>query len=114
MTSNPVFDRSGIDQLLQAETEAAKMIEEARQMRNQKLLDSKREAEQTIQQLQLEKDQEIDNYAKEKLGGISSFKTDLDEKTDKFIAEMEEEAMTNMEKVSELLLEEILNRSVSS
>ncbi|KAL0214629.1 hypothetical protein P9112_006813 [Eukaryota sp. TZLM1-RC] len=104
MSHVTVFDKSGINSLLEAETEAAKMIEEARNMRAKRMLQAKKEAEQTIAKLQADNDTRIEEFTKEHIGDIEEYRRSLKEETATKIQQLESRVTENLEHTVQELL----------
>ncbi|KAF9485499.1 V-type ATPase [Pholiota conissans] len=79
----------GIQTLLEAEKEAAKIVQQARQYRVQKLKDARSEASKEIEEYKKAKEQEFKAFEASHAGTTSTTQAALDKETDAKLKEIE-------------------------
>ncbi|KAL1923458.1 uncharacterized protein VTP21DRAFT_8438 [Calcarisporiella thermophila] len=93
-----------IQTLLEAEKEAAKIVQKAKQYRVQRLKDARTEATKEIEQLKHQKEEEFKMYEKEHTGTSSQLVQRLEAETEQKIKEIREQYEKNKKEVVEKLL----------
>ncbi|CAB4428668.1 V-type ATPase [Rhizophagus irregularis] len=94
----------GIQTLLDAEKEAAKIVQKARQYRVQRLKDARTEAAKEIEALKAEKNAEFQNFESEHAGFSDQSSTQLNAETDAKLAAIQTAFDKNKNAVIEKLL----------
>ncbi|CAA7267423.1 unnamed protein product [Cyclocybe aegerita] len=79
----------GIQTLLEAEKEAAKIVQQARQYRVQKLKDARAEASKEIEEYKRAKEQEFKAFEDSHAGNTSTTQAALDKETDAKLREID-------------------------
>ncbi|CAO3598083.1 unnamed protein product [Absidia cylindrospora] len=103
----------GINTLLEAEREASKIVQKAKQHRIQRLKDARTEAAKDIEQLKAEKNAEFQQFTAQHSGQSDQSLIQVDKDTDTKVAEIQAAATENKEKAIELLLQAITNVEVA-
>ncbi|KAI8072658.1 G subunit of V-type ATPase [Gongronella butleri] len=103
----------GINTLLEAEREAAKIVQKAKQHRIQRLKDARSEATKEIEQLKAEKNTEFQNFVAQHSGESDQSLGKVDKETDVKIEEIRAAYAQNKEKAIEQLLESITKVDVN-
>ncbi|KAI7881474.1 G subunit of V-type ATPase [Lichtheimia hyalospora FSU 10163] len=99
----------GINTLLEAEREAAKIVQKAKQYRIQRLKDARSEASKEIEELKAQKNQEYQNFVAQHSGASDASLGAVDQETEVKIGEIQSAFATNKEKAVEKMLEAIVN-----
>ncbi|KAK0552079.1 hypothetical protein OC846_003044 [Tilletia horrida] len=97
----------GIQTLLEAEKEAAKIVSKARTYRTQKLKDARSEAAKDIEDLKAKKEKEFQTFQKEHEGTQSTAQSTAEKETKTQIEELNAAFEKNRSKVVDKLLERI-------
>ncbi|KAF8963422.1 H+-ATPase G subunit-domain-containing protein [Flammula alnicola] len=95
----------GIQTLLEAEKEAAKIVQQARQYRVQKLKDARAEATKEIEEYKKAKEQEFKAFEASHAGTTSTTQAALDKDTDAKLKEIEVIFKTKKNDVVDTLLQ---------
>ncbi|KAG9008992.1 H(+)-transporting V1 sector ATPase subunit G [Tulasnella sp. JGI-2019a] len=103
----PSQNSQGIQTLLEAEKEAAKVVQEARQYRIQKLKDARAQAEKEIEKYRIAKDQEFKKYEAEHAGKTQVSQSAVDKETEVALAKITSSFETNKEKVVDKLMDRV-------
>lgn len=98
----------GIQTLLEAEKEAAKIVQEARQYRLQKLKDARTEAELEIEQYKEAKEQEFKAFECSHTGNISSSRSAIDQETDAKLDALTQSFNRTQDEVVKKLLDRVI------
>ncbi|KAI9318104.1 G subunit of V-type ATPase [Dichotomocladium elegans] len=99
----------GINTLLEAEREAAKIVEKAKQYRIQRLKDARLEATKEIEQLKAQKNQEYQSFVSQHAGASDASLAVVDQEMDAKIAEIQNLFTENKDKAIQKLLDSIVN-----
>ncbi|CDS06978.1 hypothetical protein LRAMOSA09501 [Lichtheimia ramosa] len=99
----------GINTLLEAEREAAKIVQKAKQYRIQRLKDARTEATKDIEELKAQKNQEYQNFVNEHAGASDASLSVVNQETDAKIAEIQNAFAQNKDKAVEKMLDAIIN-----
>ncbi|KAI8139097.1 G subunit of V-type ATPase [Fennellomyces sp. T-0311] len=94
----------GINTLLEAEREAAKIVQKAKQYRIQRLKDARSEAAKEIEDLKAQKNIEYQNFVAQHSGASDASLGVVDQETDAKIAEIQAAYSENKDKAVEKLL----------
>ncbi|ORX58985.1 G subunit of V-type ATPase [Hesseltinella vesiculosa] len=97
----------GINTLLEAEREAAKIVQKAKQHRIQRLKDARSEAAKEIEQLKSEKNAEFQNFVAQHSGESDQSLTKVDKETEEKIEEIRAAYAKNKDNAVEKLLEAV-------
>ncbi|KAJ1912865.1 hypothetical protein IWQ60_009469 [Tieghemiomyces parasiticus] len=97
-------NNQGIQTLLEAEKEAAKTVERARQYRVQKLKEARSEAAKEIEELKAQKTAELAHYESEHSGSNGQLAEDIEADTQHKISELERAFASHQEEVIQKLL----------
>ncbi|KAH7106041.1 V-type ATPase [Auriculariales sp. MPI-PUGE-AT-0066] len=95
----------GIQTLLQAEKDAAKVVQDARAYRVQKLKDARAEAEKEIAEYKAQKDTEYEAYAKERSGTTQNSQSAVDKDTEAKLVQVSSKYVQRRDEVVRKLLE---------
>ncbi|KAJ9474519.1 V-type proton ATPase subunit G [Pseudozyma hubeiensis] len=110
ITSSMAAQQSqGIQTLLEAEKEAAKIVQKARTYRTQKLKDARSEASKEIEQLKSKKEKEFNDFQKEHEGSTSSSQTTVDKETEQRLEELNKAFESNRDEVIKKLLDRVVD-----
>jgi len=104
----PSQNSQGIQTLLEAEKEAAKVVQEARQYRSQKLKDARAQADKEIEKYRLAKDQEFKKYEAEHAGQTQVSQSAVDKETDAALVKVMSSFQANKEKVVDKLMDRVV------
>ncbi|KAL1934264.1 hypothetical protein VTP01DRAFT_6446 [Rhizomucor pusillus] len=99
----------GINTLLDAEREAAKIVQKAKQYRIQRLKDARSEAAKEIEDLKAQKNQEYQNYIAQHSGASDQSLSIVDQETDAKIAEIQSKFAENKEAAIQKMIDAIIN-----
>ncbi|KAJ1019628.1 hypothetical protein NDA18_006105 [Ustilago nuda] len=99
----------GIQTLLEAEKEAAKIVQKARTYRTQKLKDARNEASKEIEQLKSKKDKEFNDFQKEHKGSTSNSQNTVDKETEEKLEQLNKAFEANREEVINKLLDRVVD-----
>ncbi|PWZ00386.1 V-type ATPase [Testicularia cyperi] len=99
----------GIQTLLEAEKEAAKIVQKARTYRTQKLKDARSEANKEIEDLKAKKEKEFEQFQKDNEGSSSTSQTAVDKETEEKLDELNKAFESNREAVIDKLLDRVVN-----
>ncbi|KAI9292871.1 V-type ATPase [Neoconidiobolus thromboides FSU 785] len=99
----------GIQTLLEAEKEASKIVEKARQYRTQRLKEARLEASKEIDALKQKKNQDFQEFEKQHLGSTDDVVKSISEETKVKISEIKELYNKNKDSVAQKLIETVLN-----
>ncbi|KAI9262166.1 G subunit of V-type ATPase [Phascolomyces articulosus] len=97
----------GINTLLEAEREAAKIVQKAKQYRIQRLKDARSEAAKEIEDLKAQKNLEYQNFVAQHSGASDASLGVVDQETDAKIAEIQSAFAANKETASDKILEAV-------
>ncbi|EJD43772.1 V-type ATPase [Auricularia subglabra TFB-10046 SS5] len=95
----------GIQTLLEAEKEAAKVVQQARAYRVQKLKDARSEAEKEIAEYKAQKENEFQAYSSERSGSTQTSQSAVDKDTDAKLAQIQAVYAQRKDAVVKKLLE---------
>jgi len=98
----------GIQTLLEAEKEAAKIVQQARQYRVQKLKDARTEAGKEIEEYKKTKEREFKAFEASHAGSTSNAQNAVDKETDVKLQEITESYNKNKESVVKKLLDRVV------
>jgi len=98
----------GIQTLLEAEKEAAKIVQQARQYRVQKLKDARTEAAKEIEAYKATKAQEFNSFESSHAGTTSSAQTAVDRETDVKLKAITDSYNQNKDSVVQKLLDRVV------
>ncbi|KAI8092306.1 G subunit of V-type ATPase [Gilbertella persicaria] len=99
----------GINTLLDAEREAAKIVQKAKQYRVQRLKDARSEAAKEIEELKAQKNAEYQNFVAQHSGQSDQSLSKVDEETEAKIAEIRAAAKEKKQDAIDKLLKAITN-----
>ncbi|CCF50909.1 hypothetical protein NDA11_002547 [Ustilago hordei] len=99
----------GIQTLLEAEKEAAKIVQKARTYRTQKLKDARNEASKEIEQLKSKKEKEFNDFQKEHEGSTSNSQNTVDKETEEKLEQLNKAFEANREEVINKLLDRVVD-----
>ncbi|GFZ47058.1 V-ATPase 13 kDa subunit, partial [Saitozyma sp. JCM 24511] len=97
----------GIQTLLEAEKEAAKVVQKARQYRVQKLKDARSEAAKEIEEYKASKDAEFKKFESEHSSQTTSSQSTIDAQAKTQLAELEEAVKKNRDGVIKKIVERV-------
>ncbi|TFK51745.1 V-type ATPase [Heliocybe sulcata] len=98
----------GIQTLLEAEKEAAKIVQQARQYRVQKLKDARTEAQKEIEEYKKAKEAEFKEFEASHAGVIQSTQSSVDQETEVKLQEITDQYNTNKDKMVKKLLDRVV------
>ncbi|KAG8821628.1 H(+)-transporting V1 sector ATPase subunit G [Serendipita sp. 401] len=98
----------GIQTLLEAEKEAAKVVQQARQYRTQKLKDARSEAAKDLETYKAQKDNELKAFEQKHSGATKANQEAIDKETDEKLAALEVSYKKNKDGVVKMLLDRVL------
>ncbi|KAH9815358.1 H+-ATPase G subunit-domain-containing protein, partial [Melampsora americana] len=99
----------GIQALLDAEKEAAKIVEKAREYRSQKIKDARGEASKEIESLRSKREEEFQNFQSTHTGSTDDQQREIDTETEAKIESIKSEFAKNRETVVKTLLEKVID-----
>ncbi|KAI9469903.1 MAG: G subunit of V-type ATPase [Benjaminiella poitrasii] len=99
----------GINTLLDAEREAAKIVQKAKQYRVQRLKDARSEAAKEIEELKAQKNIEYQNFVAQHSGESDQSLSKVDQETEAKIQEIREAAEKNKEEAIQKIMKAITN-----
>nr|OQO23861.1 hypothetical protein B0A51_05873 [Rachicladosporium sp. CCFEE 5018] len=102
------MNSAGIQTLLDAEREAQKIVQRAREYRTKKVKDAKSEAQKEIEEYRQQKQEEFEKFEKEQNGGNKKAEEDADKETEKKLAEIKQIG----EKTGPKVVQDLLNAVV--
>eukprot|EP01099_Mayorella_cantabrigiensis_P008631 TRINITY_DN812_c0_g1_i2.p1 TRINITY_DN812_c0_g1~~TRINITY_DN812_c0_g1_i2.p1 ORF type:complete len:116 (-),score=40.71 TRINITY_DN812_c0_g1_i2:134-481(-) len=94
----------GITQLLNAEAEAQKIINNARKEKAERLKEARKEAESEIRSFRAEKEGEYQKHSQQFMSGRDAVVTSLETTTSSQIQEVQKSTEQNIDKVADMLL----------
>ncbi|PWN94315.1 putative vacuolar ATP synthase subunit G [Acaromyces ingoldii] len=97
----------GIQTLLEAEKEAAKIVQKARTYRTQKLKDARTEAAKDIEELKKKTEADFQKFQKEHEGSQSTSQTAVDKETEEKLETINKAFEQNRSKVVDKLLDRV-------
>merc|ERR1712029_3137 len=100
---------AGIQTLLDAEREAQKIVQQAREYRTKRVKDARSEAQKEIEEYKLEKETEYQKFEKEHSSGNKKAEDDAKKDTDGKVKEVEELGSKSGSKVVEQLIAAVTN-----
>ncbi|KAF2017842.1 vacuolar ATPase-like protein [Aaosphaeria arxii CBS 175.79] len=100
---------AGIQTLLDAEREAQKIVQKAREYRTKRVKDARSEAQKEIEEYRKEKDEEFQKFEKEHTSGNKKAEEDANKETDEKIKEIEGIGKKSGPKVVEQLINAVTN-----
>jgi len=98
----------GIQTLLEAEKEAAKIVQQARQYRVQKLKDARAEASKEIEAYKKSKDEEFKTFESSHAGTTSTAQTAIDKETEVNLKDITTSFEANKDNVVKKLLDRVV------
>ncbi|KAK0202955.1 H+-ATPase G subunit-domain-containing protein [Desarmillaria ectypa] len=98
----------GIQTLLEAEKEAAKIVQQARQYRVQKLKDARSEASKEIEAYKKSKEEEFKAFEASHAGSTSSAQASIDKETDLKLQAITDSFNSNKDQVVKKLLDRVV------
>ncbi|KAG7093904.1 hypothetical protein E1B28_007542 [Marasmius oreades] len=98
----------GIQTLLEAETEAAKIVQQARQYRIQKLKDARTEASKEIEEYKKTKESEFKAFEASRAGTTSNAQAAIDKETEVRLEDIAESYTKNRDNVVKKLLDRVV------
>ncbi|KAJ9052330.1 hypothetical protein DSO57_1028237 [Entomophthora muscae] len=101
----------GIKTLLEAEKEASKIVEKARQYRVQRLKDARSEAAKEIESLKQKKQTEFQSFEKKHSGSTEEVVKTIETDTKVKVKEVKQQFSKNKDVVAKKLIETVLNVS---
>ncbi|CAI2171966.1 5660_t:CDS:2, partial [Funneliformis geosporum] len=99
----------GIQTLLEAEKEAAKIVQKARQYRVQRLKDARTDAARAIEELKEQKNSEFQNFEAEHVGSSDQSNVKVAAETDEKLVEVQKAFEKNKNSVIDKLLFAVTN-----
>jgi len=99
---------NGIQTLLEAEKEAAKIVQQARQYRVQKLRDARSEASKEIEEYKKTKEEEFKAFESSYAGSTSNAQTAVDKETDTALKDITGSFRENKDRVVKKLLDRVV------
>ncbi|OSS52808.1 hypothetical protein B5807_01881 [Epicoccum nigrum] len=100
---------AGIQTLLDAERDAQKIVQQAREYRTKRVKDARSEAQKEIEEYKLEKETEYQKFEKEHSSGNKKAEDDAKKETDGKVKEVEELGNKSGSKVVEQLIAAVTN-----
>ncbi|QIW97552.1 hypothetical protein AMS68_003070 [Peltaster fructicola] len=100
---------AGIQTLLDAEREAQRIVQKAREYRTKRVKDAKSEAQKEVEDYKKQKEQEFKAYEDEQQGGNKKAEEDADKDTDKKLAEIKKVGKDTGPKVISDLLKAVMD-----
>ncbi|WVQ90098.1 V-type ATPase, G subunit [Cryptococcus gattii] len=98
----------GIQTLLEAEKEAAKVVQKARQYRVQKLKDARSEAAKEIEAYKAKKEEEFKRFKSEHTSQTSTSQTSIDSTTKTQLSQLDDAVAKNKGKVIKKIVSRVL------
>jgi len=98
----------GIQTLLEAEKEAAKIVQQARQYRVQKLKDARTQATKEIEEFKKAKEQEFKTFESSRAGTTSTAQTAVDKDTEIKLQAITDSYNKNKDQVVKKLLDRVV------
>ncbi|WWC63750.1 V-type ATPase, G subunit [Kwoniella dejecticola CBS 10117] len=98
----------GIQTLLEAEKEAAKVVQKARQYRVQKLKDARSEAAKEIEAYRAQKEEEFKKFEKDHTNQTSSSQSSIDSSTTTQLSDLDKAVEKNKGDVIKKIVERVL------
>ncbi|KAJ8094366.1 hypothetical protein AAF712_005742 [Marasmius tenuissimus] len=98
----------GIQTLLEAETEAAKIVQQARQYRLQKLKDARTEASKEIEEYKKAKEAEFKEFESSRAGTTSDAQANIDKDTEAKLNTISDSYNKNKDVVVKKLLDRVV------
>ncbi|KAL7007869.1 hypothetical protein EMMF5_002516 [Cystobasidiomycetes sp. EMM_F5] len=106
-------EESGIQTLLDAEKEAAKIVQKAREYRNQRVKDARGEAAKEIDAYKTKQENEFKAFEKSHSGDNDSMQSDLDKRTEEQLSTIQSQFDGNRKVVVDKLLSRVLEVEAS-
>ncbi|TKA79827.1 V-type proton ATPase subunit G [Cryomyces minteri] len=100
---------AGIQTLLDAERDAQKIVQKAREYRTKRVKDARSEAQKEIEEYRKQKDEEFKAFEKEQSSGNSKAEEDANKDTEAKLKEIKEIGEKSGSKVVEDLLHAVMN-----
>ncbi|PVI06711.1 V-type ATPase [Periconia macrospinosa] len=100
---------AGIQTLLDAEREAQKIVQQAREYRTKRVKDARSEAQKEIEDYRKEKESEFQKFEKEHSSGNKKAEEDAKKETDVKVKEIQDIGKKSGSKVVEQLLSAVTN-----
>ncbi|OAL54220.1 H+-ATPase G subunit [Pyrenochaeta sp. DS3sAY3a] len=100
---------AGIQTLLDAEREAQKIVQQAREYRTKRVKDARNEAQKEIEEYRKEKENEYQKFEKEHSSGNQKAEEEAKKDTDVKVKEIEQLGSKSGSKVVEQLIEAVVN-----
>ncbi|KAI9267874.1 G subunit of V-type ATPase [Sporodiniella umbellata] len=107
-----VSNSQGINTLLDAEREASKIVQKAKQYRVQRAKDARLEASKEIENIKAQKNTEYQNFVAQNSGKSDESLGKVDEDTEKKIQEIRAAAAEKKQDALEIMLKSIMNVEV--
>ncbi|TFK71647.1 V-type ATPase [Pluteus cervinus] len=98
----------GIQTLLEAEKEAAKIVQQARQYRVQKLKDARSQASKEIEEYKAAKEAEFQSFEDSRAGTTSNAQSAIDRETEVKLQQITDLYETNKDAVVKKLLDRVI------
>ncbi|KAF3042027.1 hypothetical protein E8E11_007836 [Didymella keratinophila] len=105
---------AGIQTLLDAEREAQKIVQQAREYRTKRVKDARSEAQKEIEDYKREKEAEYQKFEKEHSSGNKKAEDDAKKDTDNKVKEVEELGNKSGSKVVEQLIAAVTNANTKA
>lgn len=102
------FIVGGIQTLLEAEKEAAKVVQKARQYRVQKLKDARTEAAKEIEEYKAKKDAEFKKFESDHTSSTSSSQSTIDSTTKDQLVQLDAAVQKNRDEVTKKIVDRVL------
>ncbi|OCL02012.1 vacuolar ATPase-like protein [Glonium stellatum] len=100
---------AGIQTLLDAEREAQKIVQKAREYRTKRVKDARTEAQKEIDEYRREKEEEFKAFEKEHTSGNQKAEEDASKEAEVKVKEIQEIGKKTGDKVVDQLLEAVMN-----
>ncbi|KAF2189263.1 V-type ATPase [Zopfia rhizophila CBS 207.26] len=100
---------AGIQTLLDAEREAQKIVQKAREYRTKRVKDARNEAQKEIEEYRKEKDDEFKKFEKEHTSGNKKAEEDANKEAEAKVIEIQDIGKKSGNKVIEQLLSAVTN-----
>ncbi|KIJ55691.1 hypothetical protein M422DRAFT_24235 [Sphaerobolus stellatus SS14] len=98
----------GIQTLLEAEKEASKVVQQARQYRVQRLKDARSEATKEVEKYKQQKDEDFKAFESKHAGSTENLQTQVDKETDVKLKAIREQYESRKEDVVQKLLDRVV------
>ncbi|KLO19070.1 V-type ATPase [Schizopora paradoxa] len=98
----------GIQTLLEAEKEGAKIVQKARDYRVQKLKEARSQAEQEIKEYKASKDQEFQKFEQSRAGTTQTSQVAIDKETEEKLKNIDTAFQKNKDKVLKMISDRVM------